>query len=387
MILSRRANIFINWCFILSILTFLIKAELNKAVLVLALCLLLLNVYNLVSIAISDDPSQHQPLFKQSTRRAEDSRKPNFDSRQFEEKVKQAVQRNASKQSSYFEEENKYWNNKYFSRSSKIEELRDVRIADLAKDRVARNDDEASLKFEMSTMKKLRNYLESMDTNEEAANIRKIKTVFEGKLKQPSISEERIKQCLRALEQHINAKVSSDYDGLISDFNAVDRFLHKCFSLSLSVQPCSSASSISYSELLELARAIELKDVIPTRYTPNFTPLQVKKELAVVKEKILRLPNFSFPPNILRLHIFLKQLRREFEEENIVFSSLDQERLKEDGSNHLFKFQDNNRLYYNKVSSIKTNVPSTIVFLFLLEVWDKYKRTSKGLIRDLRSLL
>lgn len=73
--------------------------------------------------------------------------------------MKLAFQKNANKKSGYFEEENKYWNNRFFCKSEKIEELKELKLTDLRRDRVARNDEELNFKLEMSTIKKIRNYL------------------------------------------------------------------------------------------------------------------------------------------------------------------------------------------------------------------------------------
>jgi len=55
----------------------------------------------------------------------------------------------------------------------------------------------------------------------------------------------------------------------------------------------------------------------------------VKREIGFVKNKILRLPNFTLAPNILRLVITLKHLKKDFPEEQIMFSDFERnERVK-----------------------------------------------------------
>ena len=114
------------------------------------------------------------------------------------------------------------------------------------------------------------------------------------------------------IEQHINTTINNDYETMVSDFNAADKFLRKCFSLSLTLHPSSSASTISYEELMEIVKLIENKGTLPSRFSASLSPLQVSKELAAVRHKIGRLPHFYLPPNILKLEIFMKYLKREF---------------------------------------------------------------------------
>ena len=72
--------------------------------------------------------------------------------------------------------------------------------------------------------------------------------------------------------------IASDYDSIVSDFNAVDRFLHRCFSVSLTLRP-SGSSTVSYKELLDIVRLIDEKGVLPGNYSSNFSTHQVCKEL------------------------------------------------------------------------------------------------------------
>lgn len=70
---------------------------------------------------------------------------------------------------------------------------------------------------------------------------------------------------------------------------------------------------------------IERKNVLPYKYNANLTPHEIKKELMQIRSKISRLPNFSQPSNVARLALFLKYLRREFENETVICSGVDEE--------------------------------------------------------------
>lgn len=65
-----------------------------------------------------------------------------------------------------------------------------------------------------------------------------------------SVSKEKIKQCLKAIELEINSKISNQYDNFVSDFNIVDKVIHRCFSVSLQLTPGSGQQSITYYELM-----------------------------------------------------------------------------------------------------------------------------------------
>jgi hypothetical protein len=49
------------------------------------------------------------------------------------------------------------------------------------------------------------------------------------------------------LDQYIEIAISVDYRDIIADFNAVDRFLHKCFSVSLTLKQNHDITSVTYS--------------------------------------------------------------------------------------------------------------------------------------------
>ena len=68
-----------------------------------------------------------------------------------------------------------------------------------------------------------------------------------------------------------------------------------------------------------MVELIESKNIMPHRFRPNLTPLEVKKELSIVRSKINRLPDFTLPLNILRLSLFLRYLKKDFEDESIIF--------------------------------------------------------------------
>ena len=140
--------------------------------------------------------------------------------------------------------------------------------------------------MEFSTIKKIRNYVDSMEDSESNMNIKEIQTFIEGLKsfknsdgKGVTVPEKRIKQCLAMLDQHIEMSISSDYDSIVTDFNAADRFLHRCFSVSLTLRPSYGSSTVSYKELLEMMRLIDQKGVLPGNFTSNFSTHQVCKEL------------------------------------------------------------------------------------------------------------
>ena len=117
-------------------------------------------------------------------------------------------------------------------------------------------------------------------------NIKEIQTFIEGlkSFKDASgkgiiVHEKRIKQCLAMLDQHIEMSISSDYDSIVTDFNAADRFLHRCFSVSLTLRPSGGSSTVKYKELLDMIRLIDQKGVLPGNFSSNFSTHQVIKEL------------------------------------------------------------------------------------------------------------
>jgi hypothetical protein len=59
-------------------------------------------------------------------------------------------------------------------------------------------------------------------------------------------------------------------------------------------------------------KQIDRKDMLPHIYTTNLSLHQIKRELLQVRNKIEKLPDFSQPPNLLRLSLFMKHLRKEF---------------------------------------------------------------------------
>ena len=160
MILSRRTTIFVNFCSIVGIIAVLIKNTLNGFILLLAVAVMMLNIYNITNSILNPEKVKKDGEYSPIKRLDESRRGQPFDQREFEERVKQVFQRNAVKSSGYFEEENRYWNNKYFYKNNKIEELKDLKVSELSRDRVVRNEDEQVFRFETSTNKKIRNYLE-----------------------------------------------------------------------------------------------------------------------------------------------------------------------------------------------------------------------------------
>lgn len=97
---------------------------------------------------------------------------------------------------------------------------------------------------------------------------------------------------------------------MVVDFNAIEKVLQRCFSFSLSLQENPSANSISFQKLKEMMELIDRKDTIPYNYPNNLSPYQIKKELLEVRNRIQNLPDFSHPPNLLRMMLFLKHLRK-----------------------------------------------------------------------------
>lgn len=73
---------------------------------------------------------------------------------------------------------------------------------------------------------------------------------------------------------------------------------------------------------MELAEMIERKSALPPKYTTNIPFSEIKKELTKIKSNYLQLPNFSLSPNILRLMIGIKYLKKDFPEEHIIISSV-----------------------------------------------------------------
>ena len=115
----------------------------------------------------------------------------------------------------------------------------------------------------MSNHKKIKTYLEATDLKEEGSTISEIETQIKAVSKNKTITKEKIKKCLKAIELYISEKVSSQYDKFLNDFNAVDKVIHRCFSVSLNLNSSSSSQSISYFDLFEIIRLIDTKDLLP----------------------------------------------------------------------------------------------------------------------------
>lgn len=77
---------------------------------------------------------------------------------------------------------------------------------------------------------------------------------------------------------------------------------------------------ISYREFIEMTQIIEKKKVIPPTFTTSLSLFEVTQKLNDVKRHINRLPNFSLPPNVLKLCIASKYLCKEFPNANIILS-------------------------------------------------------------------
>lgn len=118
-------------------------------VLLVALALLVLNLYNILGELLKDRDMEE---FKRNinfspSKKEEEIPGRRFNVREFEERVKEAIQKNTKKNGGYIAEENKYWSNKFYHKNEKIEEIKTLRISDLARDRVAKDEDETSLRF------------------------------------------------------------------------------------------------------------------------------------------------------------------------------------------------------------------------------------------------
>ena len=123
----------------------------------------------------------------------------------------------------------------------------------------------------MSNTKKVRSYLESIEHREDAETIGEIEAEIKRILKK-TVPKDRIKQCLRAIDLHINSKIDNSYDSIVNDFNTVDKVVHRCFSVSLSLNSNTSSQSISYKDLFEIIGMIDSKDTLPSSkwLRPNF---------------------------------------------------------------------------------------------------------------------
>lgn len=70
---------------------------------------------------------------------------------------------------------------------------------------------------------------------------------------------------------------------------------------------------------------IDTQNTLPSMLTPNFSYVEVKKEIASIRANLARLPDFTVPANLVRFSVFLKSLRHEFPDEAIILSGVDRE--------------------------------------------------------------
>ena len=61
--------------------------------------------------------------------------------------------------------------------------------------------------------------------------------------------------------------------------------------------------------------------------------------------------------------------------------------MKDSGKNHLFKFTDSQKLYYNRAHQTKSFLVSTPILLLCLNIFEKYKKKNRGLLQDIISIL
>lgn len=73
------------------------------------------------------------------------------------------------------------------------------------------------------------------------------------------------------MNEFISSKIENEIDVIIEDFEAIDKFLNRCFSASLTLQRPQSPNMISYQEFLEMMQIIEKKKVIPPNFTTNLS--------------------------------------------------------------------------------------------------------------------
>ena len=145
---SKRTTIFVNICSFLGVTTLIIKRELHQIVLLLAVGLLVLNLYNILSEVIRENngrESRRSKSFEYSPiNKLKESKHEKFNIQAFEQKVRHAVM-DSKKKGGYIVEENKYWSDNYLRKNDKIEELKTLQLNDLSKDRVDRRDEEYTM--------------------------------------------------------------------------------------------------------------------------------------------------------------------------------------------------------------------------------------------------
>ena len=146
--LSLSHTLLLNGFVLLVTVGILLTAYINKLLLLIAVGIVVFSLRNIVSAIINHDSYLLVPKTLPGPTRGPASRNsPRFDLDKFEDKVKEAFFKNASKKRGYIQEENKYWNNSYSSKADKIDQLKDLRLTDLRRDRLARTDDDNSFKL------------------------------------------------------------------------------------------------------------------------------------------------------------------------------------------------------------------------------------------------
>jgi hypothetical protein len=158
----------------------------------------------------------------------------------------------------------------------------------------------------------------------------------------------KISNCLKIVREFINSRLEGEIEDIIDDFEAASRFLSRCFSLSLTLQRPTSDLSITPSELADLVRIIDRKQMLPARLTSPLSFVEVVGELAAVRDRVARLPNFAQGAGVLRMIFAVKHLRKEFPEEAIMLADFFKEERGKQGEAHVIRVQDNDRFYYNR---------------------------------------
>ena len=140
---SKRTTILVNCCSFFGVAALIVKRELNQMVLLLAVGLLILNLYNILSELIKQDSerdSRRSGFFDYSPiNMLKESKNEKLNIQAFEQKVRHGAMEN-KKKSGCVVEENKYWSDNYLRKNEKIEELKSLQLNDLAKDRVERRE-------------------------------------------------------------------------------------------------------------------------------------------------------------------------------------------------------------------------------------------------------
>lgn len=80
----------------------------------------------------------------------------------------------------------------------------------------------------------------------------------------------RVGGCLRIIKEFMKRVVEEEVERVIEDFEAANRFLSRCFSLSLTLSR-PSPQAITPAELQQLVSVIDHKQMIPPRFNANFS--------------------------------------------------------------------------------------------------------------------